>query len=555
MNKKLYIWIVFVLGLFSFVSCIDDSIEATKQESDPAYLSASEAQAFFESSFTTGHTRSVSGKKDKGRLDPGEFTPQWKRAQTSQNKGVGSVDIPLLAGYRYKAIRCEFKNGTSKAYAVDVTQKLIVLKSKHTEAKVQYLLTLIPDKDYYRKNKGDLSDKFIHAGEKSGYSGLAVYTHAVTGKIISVGKYEAGNLITNVYLLSGKGTIDSRIKKANELLDGIKMPRMKSLTTRSLGEGDTEVFLCSICGTDAASCDCWWDKPADCLCGNCELCGWECPWCGNNPCTCNDDLYCPMCGFINCTCDEPNETEECLYCGNINCKGECQDSSCGNCGNCPECGYNTEQEEPKIKAKDLFRNRNMTETNWELLDNMLLKIMEECLGEALVAGLDNLLNGGTLSIQFSNNSGGGFHFDGSTAGITLGVESAESNVLFHEMWHAYQAYQNMQASYTNSLMNQEIEAHYAQYIYLKNLPEYNGSKWEQGYKNDERLLGVAEIEEFINAKGGLLNSANSVLFDTYIEFTVVTSFRNTPGYENYKYDDKRSGLANFPNLRILIKDC
>lgn len=325
MNKKLYIWITFVLGLFLVVSCVDDYMESFKQESGPAYLSASEAQEFFESSFTAGHTRSVSGKKEQRKLDPGEFTPQWNSVQTSQDKGVGSVDVPLLAEYGYKAIRCEFKNGTSKAYAVDVTQKLIVLKSKHTEKKVHYLLTLIPDKDYYRKNKGDLSGKFIHAGEKNGYSGLAIYTHPVTSKIISVGKYEDGNLKVNVFLPKGKGTLESRIKKANELLDGIKVPRMKSLATRSLGEGEPEVFYCSICGQDASFCNCW-GIVDDCLCGNCDLCGWQCAWCGSNPCTCDDDLYCPVCGYIDCIC---GEYVGCSYCGNTNCSGECQTESGG----------------------------------------------------------------------------------------------------------------------------------------------------------------------------------------------------------------------------------
>ena len=42
----------------------------------------------------------------------------------------------------------------------------------------------------------------------------------------------------------------------------------------------------------------------------------------------------------------------------------------------------------------------------------------------------------------------------------------ESNLLFHEMWHAYQAYQETPSSYVNSLLNLDIEAHYAQYIYI-----------------------------------------------------------------------------------------
>lgn len=350
MKNKLYTWAFFILNIFLHASCMDDYMEATKRDSDNAYLSASEAQAFFENSFTMGHTRSVSEKK---AFDPGEFTPQWKRALTSQNDVMGSVDIPLLSEYRYKAIRSEFKNGKSKAYVVSVTQKLVVLKNKHTEAKVQYLLTLIPDRDYYHNNKGDLSEKFMHAGKKGDYSGLAIYTHLVTGKIVSVSKYEEGNLIKNVFLPKGDGTLESRTKRVKELLGGIRAPRVKSLTTRSFGEGDFGID-CSFCGQDVNSCDCW-SITDDCLCGYCDLCGWNCFWCGNDPCTCNDDAYCPDCGNLDCSC---NGSWGCVYCGDVSCSGDCQDSSsCANCPGCAECSWFSDPDE-QLGHETLYKIKN-----------------------------------------------------------------------------------------------------------------------------------------------------------------------------------------------------
>ena len=541
-NKNVYIGAVLLLSILLYIACADDDIISFGQTSGPAYLSIPEAQEFFENSFTTAQTRNVADKKDNGKFDPGEFTPQWSKAVTSQNANMGSVDIPLLPEYKYKAIRCHFENGKSRAYMVDITQKLVVLKSKHTGKKVQYILSLIPEKDYYKKHKGDMDAAFTHAGEKNGYSGLAVYTHIGTSRIISVAKFRNGKLLANVFLPSGKGTLESRRKRANALLDGIKVPRIKATVTRSVGEGEPEVFYCSFCGQKVDNCECW-SVEAECQCGVCALClGRLCPWCDQDPCVC--DLYCPFCEYLDCICDEPTG---CVYCGEPDCHGECWDE-----GELPPIEENPDS---KITAQDLFRNSNMIDENWQVIDKMLDKITENCMGEALIDGLYKALDGATLSIQFTNNEGGEFHFDGETAGISLGMSSVESNVLFHEMWHAYQAYQETESTFTDSMLNQEIEAHYAQYLYVSSLPEYAGNKWENAYTTDNRLRGTAKIKDYIDNKGSLINSTISALFETFMEFTLVPIFHKTKGYENCSYDNSRSITTNFSNLKELTKNC
>ena len=133
----------------------------------------------------------------------------------------------------------------------------------------------------------------------------------------------------------------------------------------------------------------------------------------------------------------------------------------------------------------------------------------------------------------------------------------ESNVFFHEMWHAYQAYQESESAYMNSLVNQEIEAHYAQYLYLRKLPEYKGSKWENYYAKDRRMGATKSLEQYITPKGNLYPDANIDVFNFHV-LSIASIFETTKGYDDqsfYKYDDTRSGLNNFSNLRTLTKDC
>ncbi|WP_291561314.1 hypothetical protein, partial [Bacteroides sp.] len=234
------------------------------------------------------------------------------------------------------------------------------MKSRHTEETAQYLLTLIPDKDYYRSHKGSISNSFHHTGEKNGYSGLVVYTHVVTSKIMAVGKYHDGILVSNVFLPSGKKTSESRISVAKALLDGILIPKFKLSASRSFGEEEIEIPGCIFCGQDACGCLVIVD---DCQCGNCDLCGYDttCFWCGMDPCVC--DMYCPWCGMDPCECDD--NSSGCGYCGDPNCNGECQDSG-GNTGD--NDGDDEQNKELNAKIESLNANEELKSRIKNLLD-------------------------------------------------------------------------------------------------------------------------------------------------------------------------------------------
>lgn len=207
------------------------------------------------------------------------------------------------------------------------------------------------------------------------------------------------------------------------------------------------------------------------------------------------------------------------------------------------------------KAKKIFRNFNMTEANWKVLEKMLDKILADCMGEALYNGLANFLNGQTLTIQFSNGSDGLFSGNGSTAGITLGSQM-ESNQLFHEMMHAYRAYQETLSSYKGSNMNGEIEAWYAQYLYTSRLPEYPGSKWEKRDKTDPRRIAIKNLTNIVDHKGNIRSGKNVGELELEIANTVVPTFHeNYYPADKYPFDYDRPGLENFTNLKKLTINC
>lgn len=207
-----------------------------------------------------------------------------------------------------------------------------------------------------------------------------------------------------------------------------------------------------------------------------------------------------------------------------------------------------------LKAKKIFRNSNMTDDNWAALENMIEKIMRLCMGKNLYNSLADVLDGRTLTTQFNDkNTGSSFSFDGKTSGISLSMDF-ESNQLMHEMMHAYQAYAETSDSYKGAVMNLEIEAHYAQYLYIRTLPEYRGSKWEENYTKSLRLSSIVGLKRYVDEKGQLKpGMTNRDLEDRMI--TTVLSSLKQDGYSTYPYNYDRIGVQNFKNLNKTTINC
>lgn len=95
----------------------------------------------------------------------------------------------------------------------------------------------------------------------------------------------------------------------------------------------------------------------------------------------------------------------------------------------------------------------------------------------------------------------------------------DSNELFHEMLHAYQ-YQNEKnyTSFVNARMNLDIEAHYAQYLYLKGSLEYDVCEWRQAVevKKSRRHLAVMTLNDYLDDKGYLHEGMDQELVNSFV---------------------------------------
>ena len=225
-------------------SCSKLPMEGEKETAANVSLTVEEAKAYFETDYKSLKITKV-GSADipAGWISPGDFTPIWNSAVESANGNTASVDVPIIPTYRYRAIRAVFANGRAQAYSVDIYQKLVVVRKHYDDGREdrmgQYILTLIPDKGYATKHKGNVAERFINTGNKGSYSGLAVYY--LQGIPMRLEKYSDGEKTGWISLF---GVTDDLILKSKfeaiiRELGKIEILRSKAIKTR-YGEDDWE---------------------------------------------------------------------------------------------------------------------------------------------------------------------------------------------------------------------------------------------------------------------------------------------------------------------------
>ena len=228
MKKHLLYFCTIGISLF-LTSCIagierDISISA----GEDAEISVEQAREFFEQELLTRNDDTPS----PNILSPGDFTPQWDNAQISQNYRIACVDVPIIPTYRYRAIRSEFRRGQAQAYIVNVSQKVVIVKDRESGAMASYTMSLIPDKDFAAKHKGDISDLFLNANDRGKYSGAIFYTRH--GLPVNYVHYTDGSEDCNISTL---GDIDVAAKAENlrnimKKFVGIKFNKTSNILSR-----------------------------------------------------------------------------------------------------------------------------------------------------------------------------------------------------------------------------------------------------------------------------------------------------------------------------------
>lgn len=359
--KKFYSFVLLVLSAVAMCTSCSERAELYGDGEKTAAFDVSLARdAFMRDYGAAVHTRSEDGRGHRHyTLADTEFTPLWDRAVASENEHILSLDVPV-----YAVTACfGSDNGGEDMYMA--TQKLVFIQRKTDGEIFSYLLTLCPD-ERCRNRCSDIGRIYVHAGDKSRFSGVAIYTD-LAGNLVSVHRYSQGVVASEAYVVNTRAAETGDDSGVGSVLGVTHIYLSSTPLTRGGGGGATFEGLCEECMTYPCVCDndmnryCVWCgmyKPCGCMidiCYKCMvhpcICNYEldkvCDKCGNFVCTCNP---CPRCGSLVCGGCGPDDGEKdvnnCAYCGKKcghscsaycptchNLKSECSVHYCNKCGN------------------------------------------------------------------------------------------------------------------------------------------------------------------------------------------------------------------------------
>lgn len=215
-------------------------------------------------------------------------------------------------------------------------------------------------------------------------------------------------------------------------------------------------------------------------------------------------------------------------------------------------GGNTENSSSANNSKDIFRNENLSNDTWKIINLLIEEIQQDCMGASLYNNIKNHLSGDKIRILIIDGLESSYNWNTKT--LSLGINSLESNVFLHELMHLYQTLKEPTPSFESALLNREIEAHYAQYLYLRKQPIWE-DKYKDIYNKNSRGRAIEKCNYFFDEHGHLKNGTIPDIVEVLFSEQIIPYFCKEEPYKSYSFDNSLSISSLFSNIEVLTKNC
>ena len=478
---------------------------ATDRAEDAGRLTVSQTKQFFENLTAKRNALTKAADEYLNRLVVGDFTPNWNNAVASNDGIIGSVDVPIESQMKYIALRQHHEGEITFTSRIPLYPKLVFVKNDTLNSIFPYLLSLIPDKDFYINHREeDIAGNFINLGNKGGFSGLAIYTTPHTGYLIRASRFENGCYVDGAFVLDPHHPFEENADKAESFLKGIKIMRICNAITKS---GKESEWLPEVVVTA--------ERPKK-----------------------DDEIW-----------DEEEEQYD-----------DSQTDPGGGSGNSSSTGDSESEgekvsEEAKLITRALICDTTMSDKMYRITERVIDSLYKDCRGKALLENIVGLL-GEDEYIKVRYIPGRTSSFNIQTKELKIANQSGHfSYKFFHELIHYYQ-HENYEEC---SNLNLEIEAWYATVNFVKKQNWYRfDEEYKDAYDKNNIVKAFDELKKYIDDNGNLLPSKREEELKSCIETDIVPVFRKTPPYSNkfqYPFDASQSGLDNFNGIRTLSANC
>lgn len=238
MQNRILFKYIFALLAFFLSSCVHDDITDVTVRNSEESFTVEEARAFFENYVSTlAVTRSDVGSNS---LIPGDFAVNWDDAMFSSRQNYHNIEFTINAEYSYYVVRSEFENGITHPYTVPAYQKLVSVKNSQRDRLSNYIMTIIPDKEYVSKFKNFNPQRFAIYGDHADFSGFIIYSTIASRSVpVQVTHYKSGRKILDYSIFKSETDASEIFAEMSQVLQELQIVQVKrSPITRSFGEDD-----------------------------------------------------------------------------------------------------------------------------------------------------------------------------------------------------------------------------------------------------------------------------------------------------------------------------
>ncbi|GHU96139.1 hypothetical protein FACS1894156_6840 [Bacteroidia bacterium] len=506
-KKVFYLWAVAGAALAAVLySCTRDDawVEPTTPTALPPLVR--QARTFFEN-----YIAAVPPDANTAGIYAGTITPDWKAATLTQTDVAVTLDIPIAAENAYIGLFAkDFTQTPTDAkdyYATAVAQKLVMARSLRDSAWSSLLITIVPAESLAAADRIAVQQMFVYGTSNSAFSGMLLYATVENNQTICVDRYYNGEIYLRRSALDTTQDAAANYEEMKAAAGKTKMPKPNQGKRKSLMRGindENEIGEVVVTG--------------------------------------NGTKYPGIQIFLPTLSIDLNGGGM----GESNGRGGVSSGSEGGGGGGGK--ISSSQEDP-------FFNTNLTAEQQKILENMLDKIMLDCMGSVLYSELSS---SGSINLVYNPNALSNLYNPSSNT-ITLKnlqqigglFPHSEDASLFHEMFHAYQ---HRAGNLTGSNRgNREAEDKIAQAFYMDRAS--NPAQWSVNMSRIQEngfMIEAMTLTNYLNAKGQLLPTTTGTSFDADF-YDIATEMYKEDA--SYTIDPTLSFADNLKNLQNLAKDC
>lgn len=500
-----------VLGLTACVNSLELATPNGRNRSQDREQAIREAVAYFDNHRALLTRAAEAEPSEEAPFVVGDIVVDWESAVTVSNEEKRYTDFTMRKDNRFYLL---LEQEGEQMEAVEIYSRFASVEDFGLDTMNQYVATYIPDVDYLQTYRNVAHEEGINCAEWYEFSGVVMYT-MLSGHYVAAYRYDGGTLTERAFLYDREQTSEENIADFCSVMEGV-----------TLGVAVEQE------GTRAIIPDIIWIDP-------------------------NSNVmyvYKYIGSYSHLTEYDPLSPEDYEV---VEPEWENREGAGGGGGG----SASTKDEEISIEK---FTNRivknTLSPTDSAQLHTMLSEIIKDCMGKQLLSEIYN--KSIPIEIRFVEpsiyQSNSQYKRSSNIYNCGIFMVNDHSEGLVHELFHFYQQLHSDYDSFTNAMVNYEIEAHLLALMYMSHTANSSAHSRYDSFCNTPLGEHIASCAEFINSNGTIYGSNNkeiemSKFYFEYYFNDAAEFYKNR--FSNKKYDTTRTTTDNIIHLQHLFKHC